>query len=100
MIFGAEKDNKAGLVQYAPPLESDIDRLYDYFNNRVCDDVTGIEKSDVARTTLLVAKAAGILHPDGNIKAAEYVQIDLNCLIYKMLKNLEYFSELPKYRRK
>lgn len=86
---------KTGLMQYLPLLkDADTERLYNYFNDRVGADVSGVEKADVARTTLIGCESGWDFTPRWGVKSGDFVQIDLNCLIFKLLKNLEYFSTL------
>lgn len=86
---------KTGLIQYCPKLkDEDTERLYNYFNDRIGADVSGLEKKDVARTTLIGCESGWDFTPRWGVKSKDFVQIDLNCLIYKLLKNLEYFSTL------
>ena len=84
-----------GLLQYSPLLpDYDVERLYNYFNERVAADVTGVEKADVAKTTLIGCESGWDFTPRWGVKSGDFVQIDLNALIFRMLKNLEYFSNL------
>lgn len=86
---------ETGLMQYSPMLkEEDTERLYNYFCDRVGADVCGIEKKEVAKTTLIGCESGWDFTPRWGVKSGDFVQIDLNSLIYKMLKNLEYFSTL------
>ena len=84
-----------GLVQYSPVLkQEDTERLYNYFVDRVGADVSGATKEDVAKTTLIGCESGWDFTPRWGVKSGDFVQIDLNSLIAKMLKNLEYFSRL------
>ena len=92
-FWSENRKTKTGLMQYSPIVKKeDTERLYNYFNDRVGDDITGLKKEDVARTTLIGCESGWDFTPRWGVKSGDFVQIDLNCLIFKMLKNLEYFS--------
>lgn len=95
VFWHRERMTKIGLFQYAPTLKEDaVQGLYDYFNERVGADITGIEKEIIARTTIINCESGWDFTPRWGLNAENFVQIDLNCLIFKMLKNLEYFSSI------